>query len=147
MSGRPLIRPGLLGRRERGQGAVEAALVLLTMLPAVVGLLGIGRMIEAQAGVNAVAYEVARAAALANTAAEAEALGQERKNDLAAPYRLTNGTLDVTIEAGDVVRGQPVVATVSYQVAFEDIPLLGWARREVSSRHTEHVERYRSILR
>ena len=132
--------------RTRAQGLVEAALVVLATIPLVVGLLAVARMLENQAAVNVVAYEAARSAAQANTSAEAEALAQARTSDLAAAYGLTNGTLVVVLESADVERGQPVVARARYQVGFADIPLLGWAQHQVSSRHTELVERHRSIL-
>jgi Flp pilus assembly protein TadG len=132
-------------RRQRGQGLVEAALVVLSIVPLLVGLLGLARVLEAQAGVNAVAYEVARSAASANTAAEAEQWAEERMAELAAPYRLTNGSLAIEVDTGGFGRGQPIVAVATYVVHFDDIPLLGWASREVSGQHTEQVERYRSI--
>ena len=119
--------------------------MVLVSVPLVVGLLGLARLIEAQAGVNAVAYEVSRSAAAANTAGEAEQWGQQRKDELAAPYRLTNGSLAVQIEASGFGRGQPIQTVATYQVRFDDIPLLGWASREVSGRHTERVERFRSV--
>ena len=134
-----------MSRRQRGQALVEAALVVLVTVPLVVGLLGLARLIQAQAGVNAVAYEVARSAASANSAGEAEQWGQERKDELAEPYRLTNGSLAVQIEASGFGRGEPIQTVAIYQVRFDDIPLLGWASREVSGHHTERVETYRSI--
>ena len=132
-------------RRQRGQALVEAALVILSILPLMVGLLGLARLLEAQAGVNAVAYEVARSAASANDAVEAEQWAHQRMDELVAPYRLTNGSLAIEVDASTFGRGQPMHAVATYDVRFDDIPLLGWASRQVSGQHIEHVERYRSI--
>jgi Flp pilus assembly protein TadG len=132
-------------RLQRGQAMVEAALAVLVSVPMAVGLIGVARLVEAQAGVNAVAYEVARSAASANDAGEAEQWAEERRDELASPYRLTNGSLAVDVDVSAFGRGRPIHAAATYLVRFDDIPLLGWASHEVTGQHTESVELYRSI--
>jgi hypothetical protein len=130
-------------RRQRAQGMVEAAIAVLMVVPLLVGLVGIGRLLEAQAGVEAIAYEAARAASLANSGADAPVYGMQRGQDVASTYHLSGVSVDV--DAGQFGRGQPVTATASVTVAFGDIPVLGWASRTVTSSHTERVESYRSL--
>ena len=122
---------------------VEAAIAVLMAVPLIVGLVGIGRLLETQAGVEAVAYEAARAASLANDGADAQAFGVRRGHDVAATYHLTDVNVDV--DASGFGRGQPVTARASVTVTFTDIPALTWASRTVTSSHTERVEAYRSI--
>jgi hypothetical protein len=104
---------------------------------------GIGRLLESQAGVEAVAYEAARAASLADDGTDAQAFGLRRGQDVAATYHLTG--VDVEVDASGFGRGQPVTATASVAVTFTDIPVLTWATRTVTSIHTEQVEAYRSM--
>ena len=137
-------RMGASGRQP-AQALIEAALALLLLALLAIGLLGLVRFQQAQAGVDAVAYEAARAAVLANTADEARHLGASRGQALAPAYGLTNGTLDLAIQAEPFGRGQPVRAEATYTVHFDDLPLLGWASRQVTARHAEFVETYRSL--
>jgi hypothetical protein len=133
------------GRRQPAQALVEAVLALLLLVPIGVGLLALVRLQQAQAGVDAVAYEAARAAVLASGTGEAQDLGSERGLELGPAYGLQNGTLRVAVDAEPFGRGQPVQAVASYTVHFDDVPLLGWASREVSARHAEFIETYRSL--
>ena len=137
-------RMGASGRQP-AQGLIEAALALLLLAPLAVGLVGLVRLQQAQAGVDAVAYEAARAAVLADSAREAQDLGSRRGQALAPAYGLTDGTLNLVIQAEPFGRGQPVQAEATYTVRFDDLPLLGWASRPVRARHAEFVETYRSL--
>jgi hypothetical protein len=139
------VRPFAGYRRQRAQGLVEAALALMLLVPLALGLVALLRLQQAQAGVDAVAYEAARAAVLANSAQEAQDLGSTRGQGLAPAYGLVNGTLELAIDARLFGRGEPIQATASYVVHFDDLPLLGWAQRQVHARHAEYVETYRSL--
>jgi hypothetical protein len=130
-------------RRQRAQGMVEAAIAVLMVVPLLVGLVGIGRLLEAQAGVEAMAYEAARAASLANSGSDARTYGEQRGHDVASTYHLEGVSVDV--DAGEFGRGEPVTATASVRVTFGDIPVLSWASKTVTSSHTEQVESYRSL--
>jgi hypothetical protein len=123
---------------------VEAALILPLLLLPVFGVVGVSRVIQAQMGVSAVAREAARAAALADSPAEAASLGLARGQEVATGYRLTNGSLRLTVEPGRFARGEPVRAVASYEVALDNLPLMGWARVRVADDHLERVDLYRS---
>lgn len=131
-------------RAQRGNALVETALVLPLLLLLAFGVIGAGRIVQAQMGVSAVAREAARAGALANGSADAAARGVARGEEVATGYRLTNGSLELTVALDSFARGAPVRARASYEVAFDDLPLLGWARFMVASDHVERTDLYRS---
>ena len=130
-------------RRLPAQGLIEAALALMLLVP--LALVALLRLQQAQSGVDAIVYEAARAAALANSSQQAQDLGLTRGQALGPAYGLVNGTLELAIDAQPFGRGEPVQATATYVVHFDDLPLLGWAGRQVSARHAEYVETYRSL--
>jgi Flp pilus assembly protein TadG len=136
------------GRRwpagQRGNALVETALVLPLLLLPAFGVVGVGRVVRAQMAVEAVAREAAHAAALADSPAEAARKGLARGQEVAAGYRLSKGAFQLTVEPGTLARGGQVQAAASYEVALDDLPLLGWARVRVASDHLERVDLYRS---
>lgn len=129
---------------QHGQALVETALVIPILLLLAFGVIGVGRLVQAQLGVSAVARESARAAALANEPAEAIARGLARGQEVAAGYQLDNGSLRLGVEPGALARGGRVGAVASYEVTLEDLPLLGWVRIPVVSDHSERTDLYRS---
>jgi Flp pilus assembly protein TadG len=129
---------------QRGQALVETALVVPLLLTLVFGVVGIGRAVQAQLGVLAVAREAALSASLANSLPEAGARGMERGQAVAAGYGLTNGTLSLSVDPGDFARGGAVAAWARYEVRLDDLPLLGWVRFSAESRHTERIDPYGS---
>lgn len=108
------------------------------------GVVGTGRVVQAQAGVAAVASEAARAGALASTGEEAVVLGTARGWAVARGYWLTNGSLRLTLDAGAFGRGGEVRAVAAYEVALGDVPLLGRPSVAVASEHVEPIDPYRS---
>jgi hypothetical protein len=136
------------GRRrapaQRGQALLETALVLPMLLLLAFGVVGVGRVVQAQMRVSAVAREAARVAALAGTPAEASARGTAQGPEVARGYGLTHGSLEVTVEPGELARGGQVRGAARYDVGLDDLPLLGWARVSVRSEHVERVDVYRS---
>ncbi len=129
---------------ERGQALVETALVVPVLLTLVFGLVGIGRVVEAQMGVIAVAREAGRAAVLADTPAEALARGSARGQETASGYRFSNGTFQLTVDTGAFARGGRVQTSARYMVTLNDLPLLGWVSVPVVSHHAERIDLYRS---
>ncbi|HLG72494.1 MAG TPA: TadE/TadG family type IV pilus assembly protein [Chloroflexota bacterium] len=129
---------------ERGSALVETAIVMPVLLVLVFGLVGIGRIIQADLGVIAVAREAARSAAQANTASEAGNRGLQRGKDVAGGYQLANGSLQLTVDAGSFQRGGQVTAEASYEVGLTDLPLMQWTSVKLSSRHVEDIDPYRS---
>ncbi len=130
--------------RQCGQALVETALVLPLLLLLAFGVVGVGRVAQAQMGVSAVAREAARAAALAATPSEAGTRGTERGLEAASGYGLTNGSLRLEVDPGLMLRGDQVWAAVRYEVMLQDLPLMGWVRVPVASQHVERVDPYRS---
>lgn len=145
----PRDRPSKTKRRaqarERGQAIVELALVVPILLVLTFGVVGVGRVIQAQMGVSAVAREAARAAALSNTPAQAAGDGVARGREVASGYALSNGSLQLAVDAGSLERGSTVSASAQYTVNLSDLPLLGWTHITVGSSHRERVDMYRSF--
>ncbi len=129
---------------QQGQALVETALVIPMLLLLAFGVVGVGRVTQSQMGVSAVAREAARSAALADSPEGALSDGLAQGQEVAAGYRLTNGTLRLTIDPGVLARGAEVRATARYEVVLDDLPLLGWVRVPVSSVHLERTDLYRS---
>ena len=130
---------------ERGQALVETALVIPILLILAFGVVAIGRVTQAQMGVDGVAREAARAAALANGPGQASSGGLARGQEVAAGYHLGNGSLQLTVDPGSFERGGDVQASARYTVSLGDLPLLGWAHVTVASTHSERIDLYRSL--
>jgi TadE-like protein len=131
-------------RRQLGQALVEVALVVPLLLLVGFGVVGVGRVVHARMGVAAVAREAARAGALADTGAEAVTRATVRGQEVATGYRLENGSFRLAVDPGTFSRGDRVRAVALYEVALDDLPLLGWARVRIESAHEERIELYRS---
>jgi len=122
-------------------------MVVPVVLLLAVGTVGAGRVVQSKMGVVAVAREAARAAALADTPGDAVAWGTERGRDVAAGYRLANGSLGLAVDPGGLARGGRVHAEARYDVTLDDLPLLGWVRVPVAAAHDERADLYRSRWR
>lgn len=142
---RAATRSGLALRR--GQALVETALVVPLLLTLAFGVVAAGRVAHGQMAVGAVAREAARAAALADTAAEARSRGVSRGREVGAGYGLDVGSFEVRVEPGAFSRSGEVRASARSDVSLEDLPLLSWARVPVSSQHVERIDAYRSRWR
>jgi Flp pilus assembly protein TadG len=132
------------GTAESGQAIVEVALVVPLLLLLAFGVVGAGRVTHAQLAVSAVAREAARVGALAGSTEEARARATARGQQVAADYRLDNGSLRLEVDARGFRRGGEVRAAAAYEVRLDDLPLLGWVRAPVGSAHAETVDPYRS---
>ncbi len=130
--------------QERGQALVETALVLPMLLFLALGLVGVGRVTQAQMGVSAVAREAARVATLASNPNEALARAAQRGQEVGLDYGLTNGSLQFSVDAGSFARGGQVQAQARYVVSLADLPLLGGLRVPVESHHAERIDLYQS---
>lgn len=128
----------------RGQALVETALVLPLLLVLSFGVIGVGRVTQARMGVDAVAREAARAAAMSSDLGSALSEGTTRGQAVAAGYNLANGTLQLVVDVGQSDPGGEVQASAAYTVSFGDLPLLGWAQVPASSVHAERIDLYRS---
>ena len=108
------------------------------------GVIGAARVTQAQMGVSAVSREAARAGAFASSPADAVARATARGRDVADGYRLTNGSLQLSVDPGTLARGGQVRAAARYELSFDDLPLLSWVRVPVRSSHAELIDPYRS---
>ena len=131
----------------RGQALVETALVIPMLLTLAFGVVAAGRVAHGQMAVGAVAREVARAAALADTATDAQSRGVARGREVAAGYGIDDASLEVQVQTGAFSRGGEVRASARYEVSLQDLPLLGWARVPVASERRERIDTYRSRWR
>lgn len=129
---------------QSGQALVEVALVLPVLLLLALGVVGVGRVVEASMGVTAVAREAARAAALANSREAAMNRGIVRGQEVAAGYGLAAAALDLTVNPGSFQRGETVHAATRYTLSLADLPLVGWVQITLSSQHQERTDPYRS---
>ncbi|MDQ3703049.1 MAG: NERD domain-containing protein [Chloroflexota bacterium] len=129
---------------ERGSAILETALVLPQLLVLALGVVGVGRVVQAQMGLRAVVREAARAAALANSVIDADPLGRAQASAVAAGYGLRREALRVDLDVEGFARGGAVRVTARYQVNLDDLPLLSWVSVPLSSTHDERIDRYRS---
>ena len=129
---------------ERGQALLETALVMPVVLLLVSGIVGVYRVTGAQGAISATAAEAARAGALANTPSDALAHAVARGQDVARGYGLTNGSLELSVDATRFGRNGQVRTAARYQVELVDLPLFGWTRVSVSATGLEWVDPYRS---
>jgi hypothetical protein len=128
----------------RGQALVETALVVPLLLILAFGVVAAGRVAHGQMAVSAVAREAARAAALADTAADARARGIARAREVATGHGLDEEAIDVRVEPGAFGRGGEVRASVRYVVSLQDLPLLSRYSVPVAVSHRERLDLYRS---
>lgn len=124
----------------QGQALVEVALVVPLLLFLAFAVVGVGRVVQARLGVSAVAREAARAAVQGGNASAGRARGEA----VGDGYALTNGSLTVLVDGGRFEPGGRVTSVVTYEVRFDDLPLLGWARARVRGEAWEAIDLYRS---
>lgn len=132
-------------REERGQAVLEAAIILPVILLLVFGVLGVERVLHAEAAVQVVAHDAARMAALANSPDGAVQQGEAAGLATAGTERLDPADFALTVNAQDFRRGGQVISHAQYVVHFRDLPLLGWASLPVDSTNRQPVDRYRAL--
>ena len=133
-----------LRKDQPGMALAELVVAMPLLLTMVFGIIGLGRILQADAAVKGVAREAARAAALADTATDASSRGLARGQAVAAGYGLTNGSLKLTLDPGTFDRGGQVTAQATYTVQLGDLPLMHWVRKDVSAQQHEPIDIYRS---
>lgn len=123
-----------------GQALVELVIILPLLLFLAFAIVGAGRIAQAQLGVAAVAREAARA----GVAGRSAPAGQARGEEVGRGYALTNGSLAVLVDGGRFTPGGQVTGNATYEVRFDDLPLLGWAHVRVHGEAREAIDLYRS---
>lgn len=131
-------------RGQRASALIETALVLPILLTLAFGLVGIARIAHARMGLSAVAREEARVGALADTPADATSRGLAAGQAVASGYGLSNGSLQLAVNPGAFDRGGDVLATATYTVHLDDLPLMHWLDIPMKSQHVERTDLYRS---
>jgi Flp pilus assembly protein TadG len=129
---------------QTGQALVETAMVIPLLLLLAFGVVGVGRVIQAQLGVSAVSREAARAATLASTPNEALTRASGRGQEVARDLGLTNGSLQFTVDLGAFERGGQVQSAAHYTVSLGDLPFLSGLSIPVESHHVERIDLYQS---
>ena len=140
------MRWQLLNSRLAGQATLELALSLPLLLVVLLLIVDIGRVVQAELGVQATAREAARTCATAPTEAACLAEGVERARQVAAGYGLDVQRTEVTLDDGRFARTGTAVARASYRLG-----LLGSGRGfgpslEAEATHAEPIDRYRSRI-
>jgi Flp pilus assembly protein TadG len=130
-------------KRDHGQAAVEAALVLPLILLLVLGVFAVGVVGRSDAALLAVAEESARAAATSNSASEAAAHGIARGQQVADGYRLTRAT--IVVNARDFRPGGQVIADATVSVSLVGISVFGPTEITLHHQHVEPVDTYRNV--
>lgn len=130
-----------------GQALVELALVVPLLLLLAFGSVGVGRVVQAQMALGAIAREAAREAALAplppgGSALDAKRAGEARGQSVAHGYGLDRATVNVNTDHFDP--GSWVRADASYVVSERDLPFLKWTTFTLHDSHLERVDPYRS---
>ena len=105
-------------RSERGQAAIEMAIVLPFLAIVLIGVLMLGPWLIAQMAITIAANDCATAASQTLSAEQGRFQGISAANSTLAAYRLRN-TADIVI-AGTWERGSPVICTIGYTVAGVD---------------------------
>lgn len=119
--------------------------VSLLLVPTAVLVLALPTWVERQSLARVAAQEAARAVVLADDATLGEGAARAVVARTARNHGLTPGAVAVRIEGG-LRRGGVVTAVVSVRVPATTLPgLTGVAPFTVSSRHSERVDRYRSL--
>jgi Flp pilus assembly protein TadG len=137
----------VLRSRRRAQAVLELALVLPLVLILAFGVVGVGRVVQAQMTLSAIAREAARQAALsplppAGSAADAKRFGEARGQTVARGYGLSATV--VNVDTSGFNAGSWVRADVTYVVSERDLPLLKWTSFTLHDSHLERVDPYRS---
>ena len=133
-----------LHRDGRGAALVETAVILPALLLLVLGVVMVGRVVQAQIAVQAVVREAGRAAAIAPMANVALEQGTARGHAVAAGHGLSPEDLDLMLDVGTFARGGTVSVEASYPVELADLPLLGAIAVTVSGSHEQRIDLYRS---
>jgi hypothetical protein len=129
------------------QSLIELAIVLPAVVVGVLLVIGLGILGQAKAGVQSVADEAVRAAALTNTPAAAEVAGVDRAYRVAEGYGLDPGRLEVSVDTGNFQRGGTVSAEVEYRVPLHDLlPMIWGADAALTHTASEPIDVYRTGL-
>ena len=133
------------GRAHAGQALVETALVLMSLLLCLAGVLTVHRIVDTRLQVETLARETARVMGEAASYEEALATGYVRSRAVAAGLTLDPARL-VIVPAVDraFARGSVVTVTVSYRLDLGRLPSFGLGDPAVTATARQPVQRFGS---
>lgn len=133
-------------RKESGNATIELLLVAPLLLALVALVIGAGRLLSLQSGLESVVRESARLASQADDPWSASTLAEERAGDVAKDSGLDPARLSVQVEVGAFGRGDPLTVRADYDAKLSDLPGFGLlpGSFQVSAHHIERVEKFKS---
>ena len=131
---------------ERGGATLEVVLLTPLLILLLALIMGAGRLISVRSAVETVAREAARTASQAPSGDAAVEIANARAGEVAKEQSLDTFRLQVSTDIAEFDRGSPMTVEVSYLVRLNDLPAFGVipGAFELSARHVEIVERYKS---
>jgi Flp pilus assembly protein TadG len=133
-------------RRDEGNATIELLLVAPLLLALIALVIGAGRLLSIQSGLESVVRESARFASQADDAWSADTLANERAGEVAMDSGLDPARLRVEVEVGAFGRGDPLTVRANYDARLSDLPGFGLlpGSFQVSAHHVERVEKFKS---
>lgn len=133
-------------RRDEGNASIELVLMAPVLLVILALIVASGRLLSTKSAVEAVTREAARAASQADNAESANDIAKQRAEDVSAELRLDVSRLRLDTKLGSFGRGAPLTVEVDYLLPLSDLPGFGLlpGSIQVSGRHTELIERFKS---
>jgi Flp pilus assembly protein TadG len=129
---------------DRGSASVELVLVTPVLLVVLLFVVALGRLADARAQVDSAARDAARAASIARGPDSARTGALAAAGDRLAEGGVTCRSLDVQVDVDGFRAGGTVMATVTCDVDFGDLTLLGVpGNRAVAATAAEVVDVYR----
>ncbi|MEU1600638.1 TadE/TadG family type IV pilus assembly protein [Streptomyces sp. NPDC005708] len=145
---RRTTRHRMRARGDKGSVALEAAIILPSLIMFVCLAIAGGRLVTSGAKIDAAAEDAAREATLQRTAASAQEAAHEAATESLNDQGIACASTSVTVDTGglDVPVGQvgTVTVTVNCTVNLSDLLLPGVpGTRTLTSRATSVVDQYR----
>jgi len=133
-------------RRDEGNASIELVLMAPVLLAILALVVASGRLLSTKSAVEAVTREAARAASGADDAGSAQDIAKQRAEDVSAELMLDSSRLRLETKLGTFGRGTPLTVEVDYLLPLADLPGFGLfpGSIQVSARHTELIERFKS---
>ena len=133
------------GQTRRGQALVETALVMMSLLLCLAGVLTVHHIVDARLQVETLARETARVMGEAASYEEALATCYLRSRAVAAGLTVDPARLTVVPAVGPAfARGSVVTVTVSYRLDLGRLPSFGLGDPAVTATARQPVQRFGS---